>query len=102
LLEGSSTDDGWLVGTSGLVDVVDGTIAGYGSLLGGTTGWVVGSEVLDDVVLDQRVLGPSVDGKVAVTIWLVRTGVGDCASGSWVPSLSSYKVSVVSRPLDAV
>jgi hypothetical protein len=79
LLEGSSTDDGWLVGTGALVDIVGGAVADNRTLLGGSAGWVVGSEVLDDVVFDQGVLGPSVDGEVAVAVWLVSSGEVDCA-----------------------
>jgi hypothetical protein len=73
LLEGSSTNDGWLVGTGRDVDVVSSAIAGDGSLLGATRTRVVGTVRLDDVVLNERVGRPAVDGEVAVAIGVVGT-----------------------------
>jgi hypothetical protein len=43
-------------------------------------GRVVIAEVLDDVVLNQRVGGPAVDGKVRVAVGVVLAGVGDGAT----------------------
>jgi hypothetical protein len=77
LLEGSGTNDGWLVGTGGDEEIVDGSIGGNGTSVGSTRRWVVGTEVLNDIVLNQWVLGPSVNSEVGVAVWSVISGVGD-------------------------
>lgn len=109
LLEGLGAVDGGLVGALGLRDLVRGAVSGQGALYGRLGRGVVGAEVLDDVVLDQRVAGPAVDGEVGVAIGLVGTGVGDSAfkmsvcmlehrgrmnvpCGTRVPALSSNEV----------
>jgi hypothetical protein len=79
LVEGLSTVDGGLVDTLGLGDLVRGAIGGDGALDCGVGGGVVGAEVLNDVVLDQRVAGPAVDGEVGVALRVVGAGVGDGA-----------------------
>ena len=71
-----------------LVDIIGISIGDDRALLGGSTAGVVGTEVLNDVVLDQGILGPSVDSKVAVAIWSVIASVLD---HSIMPSaLSSF------------
>jgi len=75
LLEGSSANDGWLVGAGAHQDVVGSTVRCHGALSGGSTGWVVGTEVLNNVVLDQRILGPTINGEVAVSVRVVGAGV---------------------------
>ena len=55
LLEGRGALDGRSVGALVGVDVVDSTINGDRSLLGGACTGVVGAEVLDDVIFDQGV-----------------------------------------------
>jgi hypothetical protein len=78
LLEGLAvTLDGRSVGTGAGVDVVNGTIDGDLALLGRAGRGVVGTEALNDVVLDQRAAGPAVDGEVAVAVGLVRARVLD-------------------------
>jgi hypothetical protein len=62
LSEGSRADDGWLVGLSVLPDVVAGAIASHTTHLGALSRTSAVAGVLLDVVLDQRVLGPTVDG----------------------------------------
>ncbi len=79
LLEGRGTLDRGLVGAGRLVDVVDGAVRGDAAELGGARGGVVGAEVLDDVVLDQGVLGPAVDREVGVAVGAVATRVVDGA-----------------------
>lgn len=79
LVEGLGAIDGGLVDALGLRDLVGGAVGGYGALDGGLRGGVVGAEVLDDVVFDQGVAGPAVDGEVGVTAGVVGTGVGDGA-----------------------
>ena len=80
LLKGRGTENGWCVGPGALVDIVGITVSIDRALLGGAGGGVVGAEVLDDVVLDEWVLGPAVDGQVAVSVWLIRSGVLDRAT----------------------
>jgi hypothetical protein len=89
LLEGAGTVDGWLVGASRNHDVVVGTIGIEATLVLGTAAGVVGSEVLNDIVLDEWVAGPSVDGEVSVALWLEGTTIVDGSAISWVPSLAS-------------
>jgi len=102
LLEGRSTKDRRLVGAGGLEDVIGGAVAGdTADLLGGARG-VIGAEVFDNVVFDERVGGPAVDGKVGVSVWFVGTGVVDVTSRSWVPSLSCNEVASVAGPGDTV
>lgn len=71
LVKGGGSDDGRLVDTLGSVDVIDTAVRCNLTQLGGTGGWVVGSKVLNDVVLDERVARPAVDGEVAVSVGVV-------------------------------
>lgn len=64
--EGSGSLDGSGVGAGSRVDIVDGSIGGDGALVGASTAGVVVAVGLDDVVLDQGVSGPAIDGEVAV------------------------------------
>lgn len=79
LVEGLGAVDGGLVDTLGLGDLVGRAVGSDAALDGSLRGWVVGAEVLNDVVLDERVAGPAVDGEVGVAVGLVATGVGDGA-----------------------
>lgn len=81
LLEGLSTVDGRLVDTGALEDVVVAAVDVDGALAGGAGRGVVGTEVLDDVVFDERVAGPSVDREVRVAVEVVLAGVVDGAEG---------------------
>ncbi|KAI6749554.1 hypothetical protein HG530_014968 [Fusarium avenaceum] len=98
LLEGLVALDGRSVGTGADVDVVDGTIDGDLTLLAGAGRGVVGAEALNDVVLNQRVAGPAVDGKVAVAVGL--SGWDILPGSTLAPSLSTDVVTV-SAPLHA-
>ena len=82
LLESAGTLDGGSVGTGAGVDVVDGAVDSDVSLLGGARRGVVGSKVLNDVVLDQRVASPAVDGEVAVAVGIVGARVLDSSGAS--------------------
>lgn len=73
LVKGGGSNDGGLVDTLGSVDVVDTAVRCNLTQLGSARGWVVGSKVLDDVVLDERVARPAVDGEVAVSVGVVAT-----------------------------
>jgi hypothetical protein len=77
LVKGSGALDRGLVDALGLVDVVDRAVDGDAAETGGARRGVVGAEVLDDVVLDEGVAGPTVDGKVRVAIGAVGTRVVD-------------------------
>jgi hypothetical protein len=77
LLKGRGAVNGWLVGTSALGNLVRGAVRGDGTLVLRLRGRVVGTEVLNDVVLDERVAGPAVDGKVRVAVGVVGARVCD-------------------------
>lgn len=77
LLKGRCANDRWLVGSGALVDIV-GIPVGYDRAFLRRAGrGVVGAEVLDDVVLDEGRLCPSVDGEIAVAVGLIGAGVLD-------------------------
>jgi hypothetical protein len=61
LLKGPSAVDRWLVGTLRLSDLVRRAIRSHGALVGGLGGRVVRPEVLNDVVLNERVTSPTID-----------------------------------------
>lgn len=77
LLESSSSNNRGLLVAGGDEDIVGSTVRGDGTPPRSTRGWVVRAKVLNDVVLDQGVLGPSVNGEVGVALVAVGTGVGD-------------------------
>lgn len=77
LLKGPGAINGGLVGAGRLSDLVGRAVRGDSTLVLGLGRWVVGAEVLNDVVLDKGVAGPAVDGKVGVAIVVVSTRVGD-------------------------
>lgn len=77
LLEGRRADDGGLVHPGALVDGVGAPVGGEVALLGPG---LVGRELavgVDDVVLDQGVPGPAVQGEVARAVGLVRSLIVD-------------------------
>ena len=77
LLKGPGAINGRLVGAGRLSDLVGRAVRSDSTLVLGLRRGVVGTEVLDDVVLNKRVAGPAVDGKVGVAIVVVGTRVGD-------------------------
>ena len=77
LVERSCAVDRRLVGTDIQVDVVSATIRGDSTLVSSTSGGVVVTERLGNVVLDEWVRGPAVDRQVTVAVGLVVGGVGD-------------------------
>jgi hypothetical protein len=66
LLEGGGTLNGRLVGAGGLEESVGAAVDLGSADGGGGGGRVVGTEGLNDVELDQRALGPAVEGEVPV------------------------------------
>jgi hypothetical protein len=101
LVEGSGTGDGGLVGANALVDIVGGAVRGYGAHVLETAAGVVGAVGLENVVLDQGVLAPAVDGEVRVTLGRVGTLEVDVAGGTLGPTLASDEV-VALLPRDTV
>jgi len=92
LVEGRGALDRRLIDALSFVDVVCRAVRGETALERRAGGGVVGAEVLDNVVLDERAGGPSVHGEVAVAARVVRTAEGDRPSSAGEPSLSSDKV----------
>ena len=68
LLECLRAVDGRSVVPPGGQDIVLGAIASDGALQLCSGRWVVGTVRLDDVVLDESIASPTVDGQVAVTV----------------------------------
>lgn len=68
LVKSGGAVDGGLVDALGAVDVVDAAVRGDGPETGGARAGVVSAKVLDDVVLDERVARPAVDGEVRVSV----------------------------------
>lgn len=77
LIEGRRALNGRRVFTSGLVNLVGAAVALDTANLGGTAGGVVVAVTLDDVVLDKWVLGPAVEGEIAVAARVEIAAVGD-------------------------
>lgn len=71
LLKGRCALNGRCIGTSRLVDLVGTPITGDGAFVCKAGARVVCAEVLGDIVLNQRVGGPTVDREVTVTAWLI-------------------------------
>lgn len=67
LLERCSANDGRLIRTCSLVNVVGTAVTGDLALLLSAGAGVVRAVRLDDVVFNQRVLGPAIDGHVLQT-----------------------------------
>ena len=77
MLEGLGTNDRGCIDTCGGQNVVVSTVTVYRSSLRSSGGWIVRTVGFDDVVFNERVLCPAVDGKVAVPVRLVITIVVD-------------------------
>lgn len=107
LVEGAGTLNGRLVDTLGPVDVVDRAVGGDAAELGGAGRGIIGAEVLNDVVFDERALGPAVDGKVRVAVGAVGTAIVDGAERMLVKSMmdamrvwsATYRAAPVLQPL---
>jgi hypothetical protein len=92
LVESSGTRDGGLVCANALVDIVGRAVRGHGAHVLETTAGVVGAVGFEDVVLDQGVLAPAVDGEVGVALRRVGTLEVDGAGGALGPSLAGDEV----------
>ena len=71
LLEGRCALDRGRIRTRCFVDVVDTSVGRHCALERKTRRGVVRAEIFGDIVLDEWVRGPSVDGEVAVAVGLV-------------------------------
>jgi len=80
LLEGLDAVDRRLVDTDGSDDVVLAAVAGDGTLLHSRGDGVVGAVGFDNVVLDQGVASPAIDGEVAVSAGQVTSRIAYVAS----------------------
>ena len=89
LVEGAGALDGGLVDTLRLGNGVGAAVLVDGAELGRLRRRVVVAEGLDDVVLDQRVLGPPVDGQVAVALRVELALEVDSAGRAGVPRIES-------------
>jgi hypothetical protein len=58
--------DGGLVDLLVLIDIVGGTVTGNSTLVGHTGARVVGTVVLQDVVLDEWASSPAVNGEISI------------------------------------
>jgi hypothetical protein len=92
LVESSGTRDGGLVSANALIDIVGRAVRGHGAHVLETTAGVVGAVGFEDVVLDQGVLAPAVDGEVGVALRRVGTLEVDGAGGALGPSLAGDEV----------
>lgn len=95
LVKGSGTRDGGLVSTDTLVDIVDRTVSGDGTHVLEPAAGVVCAVGLEDVVLDEGVLAPAVDGEVRVTLGRVGALEVDVAGRTLRPTLASDEVVAV-------
>ena len=77
LLESASTVDGRLVGAGRDIEVVGTAVSVDTALVLGPVARVVGAIRFDDIVLDERVAGPAVDGEVPVATGVEGTAVVD-------------------------
>lgn len=93
LLKGPRSIDGRLVSTGGGRNVVGTAVSLEAALALGSAAGVVGAVRLDHVVLHKRVAGPTVDGKVAVTLRLEGSAVVDRAriGDQQLMKLSSFR-----------
>jgi hypothetical protein len=101
LVEGSGTRDRGLVSADTLVDIVDGAVSGDGAHVLKTAAGVVCAVGLEDVVLDEGVLAPAIDGEVRVTLGRVGSLEVDVAGRTLGPTLSGDEVVAV-LPRDTV
>lgn len=79
LLKGLRAVDRGLVGARRDVDVVGAAVGVDGALVLAAAAGVVGAVGVDDVVLDEGVPGPAVDGQVPVAARVERTTIVDGA-----------------------
>jgi len=95
LLEGSCALNGGLVGAGRNEDFVCATVAVHGTFSRCAAARVVSAIAFDNVVLDERVGCPSVDGEVSVTIRAEGAGVGNGPWTTGVPALSSNEITYI-------
>lgn len=77
LLEGLGSVNRRSVGPGGLIEVVGRAINGNLTLLRGAGRGVIGTEVFNDIILNERVSSPAIDSKIAITVRFISAGVVD-------------------------
>lgn len=94
--EGCRADDGRLVDLCVLPDVVGRAVAGDGADLGTLSGTGAIGGVLLNVVLDERVLGPTVHGdQDSTSLGLCGAGKVDLAGGAGLPALADDEITSI-------
>ena len=93
LVEGLGAFDGRGVVPRRLVDVVRAAVAGDGALV--RSRGPVGAPVVDDVVLDERVRRPPVEGQVGVAGRVEAARVGHGPAAAVAPALAGDEVAGV-------
>jgi hypothetical protein len=84
LIKARSTHNGRRIGTAVQIDVVRRAVDSDAAFQLSASGWVISAEGLDDVVLDERVLGPAVNGEVAVASGIEGSAVRDVSGMCWL------------------
>lgn len=75
LVKGLRSGDRGRVDASGLVDVIGPSIGSDSTFVGKTCAGIVGTERLENIVLDEWVRRPAVNGQVCVAIGTKRSTV---------------------------
>jgi len=88
LVEGLPPLDRRLIDALRLVNVIRAAVTGDAAFALRPLAGVVAAEVLDDVVLDERLLGPAVEGQVRVALRVVRALILDRLVAARIPALS--------------
>lgn len=81
--------DWWLLNSSWKINVIGVAIGDNSSFECCATGRIVRSEILNDIVLNERISSPTVYSKITITIWLICSRVIDGSISTWIPSFST-------------
>ena len=68
LIESGGANDRRLVDLRVLVDIIVRTVTGQGAHMGHAVARVVASEVLQNVILNQRASSPAIDGEIGISV----------------------------------
>lgn len=78
-------------------DVVGTTVSGDGAQSGGTGRGIVGAKVLNNVVFDQWVPSPTINGEVAVAVGVILSSVCNSTGRTGVPSTSTLDFTLLQK-----
>src|SRR5687767_9965443 len=92
LVERARAFDRWCVHPLGAVDVVGATIAGDRAHEALPAGRPPGAPTIDDVILDQRILRPTVQRQIRIAVRTERARVGHGTATAGVPALAAHPV----------